>query len=91
MTRDEAVMARAEDARSAPATTAEGKLPPVRRASDGRFVATLCPDPNCGGALQIEEERAWDGHVTRLWRCDGLTHDERPEAELEACNRVVEA
>lgn len=65
-------------------------LPPVRRARDGRFVATLCPDPNCGGALQFEEERAY-GHLSRWWRCDGLTHGDGPEAELEACPRTVEA
>lgn len=82
---------RPDGASPSPASTPSVSLPPVRRASDGRFVATLCPDPNCCGALQMEEERAWDGHVTRLWRCDGLTHGDEPEAELEACSRVVEA
>jgi hypothetical protein len=65
-------------------------IAPVRRAANGRFVRTLCTDPNCDGALQLVEHRAPDGTVSHWWECDGLTHD-RPDGPLRDCHRSVEA
>ena len=66
------------------------KLPPVRRARDGRYVPTLCPDPNCNGVLQLEITRHPVFGVDAEWRCDGLTY-EKDDDDLEACARVVDA
>lgn len=52
---------------------------PVIRGKGGRWLAQLCPDPNCGGYLQDEG----DGWL----RCDGLTHD-TDEGELRECYRT---
>lgn len=47
--------------------------------SNGRFVSRDCPEPDCGGTLQLEK----DGFF-REWRCDGLIPDENHMA-LDAC------
>jgi len=55
--------------------------PKVIRAAGGRFVSRRCPDPNCGGYLQVES----DGWL----RCDGLTHDTE-DGPLRECFHTVE-
>lgn len=65
-------------------------LPPVRRGRDGRYVPTLCTDPNCGGALQLAVHESWDGRKDAWWECDGLTH-ETDGGPLEVCARAIEA
>lgn len=50
----------------------------------GRILSRRCPDPNCGGTMQLERGDLWNG----WWRCDGLTHytDDGP---LFACEEMI--
>lgn len=48
----------------------------------GRFLPSLCQDPNCEGVLVRDVDR----FGRPIWRCDGLTHD-RDDGPLRACER----
>jgi hypothetical protein len=56
----------------------------VRERCTGRFVAVLCPDPNCDGILI--PDMYWGNPI---WACNGLTHD-TDEGELRPCERTFD-
>ena len=58
------------------------------RDEHGRFVASLCTDPDCGGALVYDPTSPFDTKWFD-WRCDGLTI--APNGELVACERTIES
>jgi len=48
----------------------------------GRKVSRECPNPDCCGTLQFEEDRL-TGY--KVWRCDGLVDPNNPNIELQPC------
>jgi hypothetical protein len=55
------------------------------RGKDGRFLQTLCDDPNCDGMLKLDIR-----YGRPVWQCGGLTRETR-SGPLIACNRSYEA
>lgn len=56
----------------------------IPRDPQGRFLRSLCDDPNCNGVLQPDV-----AYRRPIWACDGLTHD-TDDGPLRACDRTFD-